>query len=529
MSIPTLPDASGDFLQRPVVQLSTFALLAALFGFLFGEGALELVRVWGLREEYSYGYFIPFLTLFLIWLKKDELARAATGGSWWGTLVVLGGALLFVVGELSTLYLLIQYAMIVVVFGMVLAFVGWARFRLIWAPLVLLFFMVPLPQFLQQELSSQLQLISSELGVGVIRLFGIGVFLEGNVIDLGSYKLQVVEACNGLRYLFPLMTFGFLAAYLFKAPLWQRAIVFLSTIPITVFMNSFRIGVIGVLVEYFGKGMAEGFLHDFEGWAVFLACLAILVGEIWVLTRMQAGKPSLRDVFGIDLPRHLGVELRAADWSMSKSYVGAVAILTVVAVFSGLSATYIEARQPRTDFAKFPAQLGKWQGRPGTLELIYLDELKLNDYLLSDYQDGEGQPVNLYIAYYDSQRKGESSHSPRTCIPGGGWKIERITQQAVADVAVWGMPLTVNRVEVQRGPARALVYYWFQQRGRLMTNEILVKWFIFQDSLFVKRTDGAMVRLTTNLRHDETWESAEARLQGFAAASIPRLDGYLPR
>lgn len=529
MSIPILPGTSRDLWRQPAVKWGTFALVAGLFGFLFGEGVGELWRIWNGREEYSYGYFVPFLTLFLIWLKKDELAQTQGSSSWWGTLVVLGGAVLFVVGEMSTLYLLIQYAMIVVVFGMTLAFAGWARFRLIWAPLALLFFMVPLPQFLQQEISSQLQLISSELGVAVIRLFGISVFLEGNVIDLGSYKLQVVEACNGLRYLFPLMTFGFLAAYLFKAPIWQRATVFLSTIPITVLMNSFRIGVIGVLVEYFGKGMAEGFLHEFEGWVVFMACLAILVGEIWVLTRLQAGKPSLRDVFGIDLPRNFGIDPQTWAGNIPKPYVSAAAILIVAAVFSGISTVRIDNGQARRDFAKFPEQLGEWRGRPATLELAVLDELKLNDYLLSDFQDGAGLPVNLYVAYYDSQRKGESSHSPRTCIPGGGWKIERITQEPVANVTVWDRPLTVNRAEVMRGPARMLVYYWFQQRGRVMTNEYLVKWFIFQDALVAKRTDGAMVRLTTAIRNDETWESGDQRLRRFAEAAMPRLDEYLPR
>lgn len=529
MSIPSLSYSSPDFWQQPAIQWGVFALVAALFGFLFGEGVRQLLHIWDGREEYSYGYFVPFLTLSLIWLKKDELSRVESGGSWWGTLVVLGGAMLFVVGELSTLYLLIQYAMIVVVFGMILAVAGWARFRLIWAPLALLFFMVPLPQFFQQEISSQLQLVSSEIGVAVIRLFGISVFLEGNVIDLGSYKLQVVEACNGLRYLFPLMTFGFLAAYLFKAPAWQRAIVFLSTIPITVFMNSFRIGVIGVLVEHFGTSMAEGFLHDFEGWAVFMACLAILLAEIWLLTKMQAGKPSLRDVFGIDLPQRLSVDLQTGPARLPKPYVSAAVILTVAAVFSGISAARIDTGQARLDFSKFPQRLGEWQGRTAALELAVLDELKVNDYLLSDYRDGSGQLVNLYIAYYDSQRKGESSHSPRTCIPGGGWKIERITQEPVGNVAVWGKPLTVNRAEVQRGPARLLVYYWFQQRGRVLTNEYLVKWFIFQDALFAQRTDGAMVRLTTSLRNDETWESGEQRLQRFAAAAMPKLDDYLPR
>src|SRR6201999_3169631 len=106
---------------------------------------------------------------------------------------------------------------------------------------------------------------------------GISVLLEGNVIDLGSYQLEVAEARSGLRYLFPLMTLGFILAYLFRGPLWKRIAIFLATIPITVVMNSLRIGFIGITVDRWGRAMAEGALHDFEGWVVFMFSTATLI------------------------------------------------------------------------------------------------------------------------------------------------------------------------------------------------------------------------------------------------------------
>ena len=157
-------------------------------------------------------------------------------------------------------------------------------------PIIFLLFAIPLPYFIDAMLSFRLQLISSQLGTSFIRLLQIPVFLEGNVIDLGIYKLQVVEACSGLRYLYPLMSLGFLAAYLFQAPLWQRALVFLSTIPITIVMNSLRIGIVGVLVNYWGPQDADGFLHMFEGWIIFIACAGVLVAEMSLLARLGSGK-----------------------------------------------------------------------------------------------------------------------------------------------------------------------------------------------------------------------------------------------
>ncbi len=115
------------------------------------------------------------------------------------------------------------------------------------------------------------------------RLLGISVYLEGNVIDLGSYKLEVAEACSGLRYLFPLMSVGAIMAYLINGKAWARVVVFASTIPIAILMNSFRIGVIGVLVDRYGTEQATGILHFFEGWVVFMICLALLTLEAWTL------------------------------------------------------------------------------------------------------------------------------------------------------------------------------------------------------------------------------------------------------
>ena len=153
----------------------------------------------------------------------------------------------------------------------------------------------PCPAFIDSIISLQLQFISSELGTLFIRMFGIPVYLDGNIIDMGYYKIQVVEACSGLRYLYPLMSLGFLAAYFFKAPFWERALVFLSSIPITIILNSIRVGMVGVTVNYWGSEAADGLLHFFEGWVIFLACGGLLAFEIYFLARIS-GK-NVFDVF----------------------------------------------------------------------------------------------------------------------------------------------------------------------------------------------------------------------------------------
>ena len=422
--------------------------------------------------------------------------------------------------------------------------IGWRGTRIIAVPLATLLFMIPLPQFLLREISQQLQLVSSEIGVALIRLFGISVFLEGNVIDLGSYKLQVVEACSGLRYLFPLMVLGFLAAYFFQGAFWKRALILLSTIPLTIVINSLRIGLIGITVEYWGSAMAEGLLHDFEGWFMFMVCLALLVGEMALLARIGGKHQSLQAVFGLEFPDPVPSGAVVSYRRLSApALTGAVLVAAVAAAaFWGPPREQIHPK--RTPFSMFPMSLpGGWSGRPDRLEPHVVATLAVDDYIIANYTRA-GEPwVNFYTAYYQSQSGGQSSHSPRTCIPGGGWSIAQIdevpltllaTSQApgaeanTAASSALPPPTIVNRAVIQKGEHRQLVYYWFRQRGRVMTSEVAVKWFILADGITRDRSDGALVRLVTPVPPNEDIAKADRRLLAFLSTIDARLRDHVP-
>ncbi len=494
----------------------------------FWDGINDMVHRWNSKEEYGYAYFLPLISAYLIWQRRDRLLVVGFKPSWLGVAVILFAGFLFFMGQIATTFTLVQYALVLCVVGLALAFMGWNAFKLIAGPLFLLFFIVPLPPFLYNNLSGYLQLISSELGVAVIRLFGISVFLEGNVIDLGNYKLQVVEACSGLRYLFPLTSLAFLAAYLYKVEFWKRVVVFLSSIPITIFMNSFRIGVIGLLVDKWGTEQAEGFLHYFEGWIIFMACFAILLLEMALLAKLGKRKHRLKEVFGLEFPRPIPKDMQLQPRPVTPVHYGMLASVILIALSSVYIQVQEEIRPPRQAFIEFPQQVGEWRGRDKQLEQIYLDSLKLDDYLLGNYSNSSGEVVDFYIAYYASQQAGSAAHSPRACIPGGGWKISELTQVPVSGVSVAGHPLLANRLVIERGEHKQLVYYWFQQRGRVITSEYMVKLYLFWDGLLKHRTDGALVRVVTALRPGEEWSDGDRRLTRFIQQAEPVLKDFIP-
>ena len=506
--------------------LLVVASLALVFG--FWEGINHMVDIWSTSEEYGYGFFIPFISAYLIWQRRNILAQIEFEPSWLGVIVILVGGAFFFLGQIATTFTLVQYALVLCLLAVAYALMGWNAFKWVAAPLLLLFFVVPLPPFVYNNLSGNLQLISSEIGVAVIRLFGISVYLEGNVIDLGVYKLQVVEACSGLRYLFPLVSIAFLAAYMYKVEMWKRVLVFLSSVPITILMNSFRIGVIGYLVDNYGIEQAEGFLHDFEGWIIFMACFSILLLEMALLAKIGKRRYSLKQVFGLEPSEPLPEGLKMKARPITPVHYGILASVGLIVLSSIYIQVQGEVRPPRADFTGYPLKLGEWQGKGDLIESIYLDELKLDDYILADYRNDNGDQVNFYVAYYASQQAGSAAHSPRSCIPGGGWQISDITTKKVEGVFVASEPLLVNRIEIKRGEIKQLVYYWFQQRGRIITNEYLTKWYLFQDGLTRHRTDGALVRLTTAIGSGEQWSDGDDRLRNFAQLSVPALEPFVP-
>ena len=513
--------------ETPVLWAGIFITLL-LLGFIFFDGLSFMVKFWNEREEYGHGYIIPLITLFLIWQKSDKLELVKFKGSWIGVFITVIGLFLYYAGELSSLYNIIQYAFVVVVFGVALSLMGREGFKIILVPLVMLFFMIPLPNFIFNNLSSQLQLISSEIGVAFIRLFDISVFLEGNVIDLGVYKLQVVEACSGLNYLFPLMTLAFISAYFFTGAFWKKIIIFLSSVPITIFMNSFRIGAIGVTVEYWGPEMAEGVLHDFEGWAVFMSCIAILIAEMWVLSSIGKDKLPLREAFGLDFPEPAPKDAKVVYRELPKSFYASLAIIVLVAASIFVLPEQVETKPERKQYVDFPLKIDGWQGKTGHLEQIYLDVLKLTDYVINDYRHDDGALVNFYSAYYSSQKKGASAHSPRSCIPGGGWRITSLETHEIDSINIEGVPFKVNRLVIEKGEMKQLVYYWFQQRGRIVTNEYMMKWWLFWDSMSKHRSDGALLRLTTTLQPGQDLSIADKRLEDFSRKIAPILPEYVP-
>src|SRR5690625_1226852 len=507
------------------------AMLGAIPTFWIGFFALG--RAWTL-PEYSHGPLIPVLSffLFLRHLKTVPPVADPTGSRWQGVLVTIFALLVAAIGNLARIPDIVTYGMITWVYGILLAGFGWERGRQFWPPVVHLVFMLPLPAFLYWKISIFLQFFSSELGVELIRCICIPVFHDGNVIDLGVYKLQVAEACSGLRYLFPALSFSYIFAVLYRGPMWHKAVLLLSAAPITILMNSFRIGAIGVIVDNFGIAHAEGFVHLFEGWVIFTICVLILFGLARLLQRIRGDRRPLHQALDLDV---------SGMWTQTKRVLRTPASLALAFAAIATTATgaawHLAPERVAVDVARdplvlFPNRIEGWTA--GTAQRLAPNieaVLAADDYLNVAYSSpGAAQPVDFFVAYYTDQAGGAGIHSPEVCIPAGGWEMSRITRRNVPvslpDGTVRELP--VNRAIVQKGLQQQVVYYWFEQRGRHLTSDYVVKATTVLDAVTRGRTDGALVRVITPIGSGERQEQADARLAGFLQDMLPILPRYIP-
>jgi len=502
-------------------------LLPGVYGALLTLLYQDAIDHWLARTgnaDFSYCNLIPMVVAYLVWDKRRELRKVPATTSWWGLLALLPGLALFWVGELGGEFFTLFASLWLVAVGLLWLHLGWARLRTLLFPVFLSLAMFPPPQFIAGNLSLQLKLLSSRIGVFLMQLMGMSAYREGNLIDLGFTQLQVVDACSGLRYLFPIIILGLILAYFFKGAWWKKALLVLTSIPLVVFANGLRIAATGFLFQFWGPAVAEGFFHDFAGWFTFMFVLGVLLPEMLLLKRVLPDKvPPVPPVGFSGTPAVAGAE---GGRFLATAATGLLLLSLTVSGSQGIDfGENTPAKQP---LAGFPLQIGQWQGVRGAMEQQYIDALDFTDYLMIDYHAPQGSPINLYVAYYDSQRKGESIHSPSSCLPGGGWVLN---ETGLTSITVGDDPnrqIEVNRAFIQKGDARQLTYYWFPQRGRIMTGMLEMKLFNFWDALTRQRTDGALVRLVTPLAKSESIEQADRRLQAMSRQIVPLLDRYLP-
>lgn len=481
------------------------------------------VQWWG-DPNFSHGFFVPAFSLFVLWQSRNQLKKVRISPSWTGLPIVVLALLMLVLGELGVEVFTSRSSFIILLAGLIVLFRGWPLFRALLFPWAFLFLMVPLPTIVLQHFTFPLQIFASKLATLSLQTVGVPALREGNQIYLPHITLEVAQACSGIRSLISLLTLAIIYGYLAEDRNWVRVLLACASVPIAVAANVFRIFITG-LVGQWDPDKAQGFYHEFQGWLVFVVALGLLFALHRVINAIWKPTPA------ISLPRqasgpHVSVSSTPIPITSSRFIITAALMLTTALCLAKRPPEIVPKHDPPNSL---PGQLGNWRGTDIPIDDETLEILGPGEFLLRDYEDSNQRlpSIGLFVAYFPTQKMGDTIHSPDHCLPGAGWvPTER---EVVTLTRPDGSVFPANRYVVSKAGERELVLYWFQAHGREVASEYSAKYYLIADSICLHRSDGALVRLMTPMDKGESADAAQARIMQLGSQLLPLLDQSIPR
>jgi exosortase len=251
-------------------------MICLLVAAVYYQVLVKLVTDWWQTPDFSHGFLVPLFSAYLIWEKRKTLSTTKVAPSWNGIAVMALGIVVLLLGIYGSELFLSRVSLIILLAGLVLCFGGRQFLKELRFALLVLLLAIPIPAILFNQITFPLQILASKLASGLLPLFGVPVLREGNVIELPLMKLEVAEACSGIRSLMSLFTLAVFYGYFMEKSVWRRVALVLASIPIAIAANAIRILGTGLCVQYWDPDKALGFFHEFSGWVIFLVSLVCL-------------------------------------------------------------------------------------------------------------------------------------------------------------------------------------------------------------------------------------------------------------
>jgi exosortase D (VPLPA-CTERM-specific) len=469
---------------------------------------------WYQDANYSHGFLVPVIAGYFLYERRQSLAVTPIAPWGPGLAVVLLGLFQLIAGCAVNEYFTTRSSLIVLLAGLVLFLFGRSVFRQVLLPLGYLILMVPLPYIVYNAIAFPLKLFVTRVSVVFLKMVGVVVLHEGNILMFPALTLEVADACSGIRSMVSLLALAVACAFYIRTSSFKRCLLVAAAIPVALLTNAARVIVTGLLAQKWGAQVAEGFYHEFAGLMVFVLAMALLAG-IGVLL----SEPDSAETDDASPPPN---PADRADGISTGRFVAAGLLIAAAGFF-----TLFRADLPvplKQNLNSFPAAVNQWRMlSQETFDRQTLDVLRPTEYISRSYAAPDGPRVQLYIGYHGGGRDGGEIHSPNHCLPGSGWhKVSSV--RSVIDTGAGRINLVKSAYT--RGDRTDLFYYWFQVRGRTFSNEYGLKLAELSNSLLHQRRDAAFIRISVPVGADAA--RSEAAAEQFIKDWHPVINGYLP-
>lgn len=493
-------------------------LLILLFLYLYAPIFAHLAKTWWIRDDYSHGFLVPFISLYLIWYRWERFERLRVQPAFLsGLLVVMAAGIMLLLGKAGGVITLQALSLVMMMAGLVLCFWGRDYLSALSFPIAYLLFMIPIADYLLAPLHWSFQLMTAKMGVGLLQAFGFAVYLENQYIVLPRIILEVAKACSGINYLISIIAIGIPLAYVTQKNVWCRVVLVVSAVIIGVMANWMRVAAIGVWA-YYGGEVVHGPFHVFQGLFVANIGFIALFAGAWLLAKVPA-PPSGRAHFSDVKVLSGNQERKDQDRLLNRSWLVTAAIFVGLLLFLSF---YHRGPVPlKSEFTFFPFSIENWSGEKRDAQNAMFRVPGADHELVRRYKSPAGAEIQLYVAYFESQNHSKEIVNYLTApLHDNATEVDLFI--------AGGKSIRVNQAEIKTGQTTQRAFFWYDLNGKTIANRFRAKIATTLDALIHGRTNGALVLVTALPKDRDDGENLREEEIAFIREVVPVLDRYLP-
>lgn len=499
----------------------SLGILGVLLAFLYHSTFAWLLKTWQEDKEFSHGFLIPLISLWLVWIKREHLASLEPRPSpVFGALVILLSGFLLLAGRAGGFVLAEGISLLFILPGIVLFLLGWDYLKALALPFAYLNFMVPWMEEIMNHLHRPFQLLSANLGVLVLESLRFPVFRDGVNIMLPGVSMEVAEGCSGVQFLTSVIALGIPLVYLTQRS-WKRGIIVIaSSVAISIPTNGARVALAGIMGYYYGSQSLHGPFHIFQGLFVSYVGFIALFLVNWLVCKIPSRVETKLYNRWKDRPQ----ESVDRPGVTSRGYLFPLVLILLTGI--GIYIHFYGSPRPVPPMRvleEFPISIDDWQGESSTW-------LKGDQYfpgvdngLSRTYRNSTGREINLYIGYFGSQRQGKSLISYHA-----NPLRERIRRIPTGLVDLGQGPQTVNLSYPLIDQTRYAALFWYRFPSGELTQRVQTKLKGITDAIIHRRNNGAVILLAAVPANKGEEESVTNDLLTFTRILAPMLQEYLP-
>lgn len=513
---------------QPVNQLTIFwlkiGLLVTVYIFSYFDTITSLVRTWSERDDYLYGFLVPFISLYFVWYEREKLIKLPIKPNMLGGLILmLIATLIHMMGKISSISVIQQFSIIVMTCGFVLILLGIRYLKALFLPLAYLVLMIPFLDLLIfiDNIHWPFQLFGATVAEKLLNIFDIPVLRRVQFLELPGVTLEVANECSGVRYLVSIIALGIPLTFLTQENKFRKILLIALAVTIGILANPIRIAFIGIW-NYNHGGNIHGPFHIFQGLFVSGLGFIFLFISVWVLNKIPSTyqHPKKVNVSDKTSSLRLGVN-KSPNWikQFNRAWITAIFVL----IFSG-GFLYLWNPLPiplNMPLNELPLTIGDWKGKEISYNIKPFSINGIDSEIFRVYRNSSGREVELYIGYFEFQKNDKDFDD---------YKLQKLYEysEEAKIMITSNSNIRVNKAIVKDRLQSSLILYWYNLNGQNVADRYNAKFLSAINGLLHRRTNGAIIIISSNLNNpDEMGKILNDEIE-FVKRLYPILEKYFP-